>query len=691
MKVTGEDARLTPDKQRLLEVLLEKESPLAPKAPLALRRNPKATLPLSFAQERLWFLQQLQPDNASYNVAKAIRIDGRLKVGVLERAIHEMIRHHQILRVSCTSMEGRPVQSIAVHEPSPMPVIPVAGTTREVRESEAERLILEEGRRPLDLSKAPLLRYALLRLGDQEHVLLLTTHHFAVDGWAAQRLLRDLTSVYEAFRDGLESPLPESGIQYADYAAWQRECLDRGLVEDEHAYWKRQLRGAPSLTELATKAARPQVASGDGKRFWFEFPAGVADGVRALSRDEGVTVFTTLLCAFQVLICRHTGQEDTVIGTAVSSRDRIQLEDLMGSFNNSLVLRTILSGGPTFLEALARTRNTVVDALAHQQLPFEKLVELLQPERSLRHNPLYQIVFVVHDQSLFDRERVGELTLNLLRNDLGKARFDLLLETRGWKSAEPLAYIEYNSVLYDSELIEDLARQFVTLLEGIIADRTQPIANLPLIAEAECRRLSAERSHPPTDYPRNASIHEVFEAFAKQTPDATAIVYDEATLSYGELNRRANQLAHHLVQRGVQPGSLVGVHLERTPELITALLAVLKAGGAYLPLDPAYPTERLRFMLEDAGVSLLLSDSALADALPRSCGDVLGLDAARSSQEPDRSDNLETRVSAHDLAYVMYTSGTSGRPNGVEICHRGVTRLVVGTDYVELDSQTATL
>jgi len=556
--------------------------------------------PLSFAQERLWFLEQFEPGGSAYNICRAARLTGLLKIEALEQSLSEIMRRHEVLRTRFQVVDGRPVQVRAPAQKLSISLVELSQLSHAERDGEVARLIADEGGCPFDLSAGPLLQAMLLRLGNDDHMLILTTHHIASDAWSMGILTRELWTLYEAYANGKPSPLPDLPVQYTDYAVWQRQWLKGKVLESQLSYWKKQLAHIPILN-LPTDRPRPVLQSFRGARQPISLPESLTAAVNELSRREGVTQFMTLLAAFQVLLYRYSGQEDVVVGSPIANRNRTEIEGLIGFFVNTLVLRTDLSRRPTFKELLLRVRDVCLGAYAHQDLPFEKLVQELHPERDLSRNPLFQVMFVLQntprpfpETSGFSIERVDVLAET--------SPFDLSLYLRE-RNGKLIGFIEYSTDLFDRSTIERMIGHFQTLLEGIVANPDQLISTLPLLTEAERHQLLVEWNDTAAEYPKDSCIHELFEAQVERTPDAIAAEFEGKRLSYRELNSRANQLAHYLRRLGVGPESLVGICIERSLEMIVGLLGILKAGGAYVPLDPAYPRERLRFMLEDAQVS----------------------------------------------------------------------------------------
>jgi len=639
--------------------------------------------PASFAQQRLWFLDRLFPGNSFYNVSAALRLTGSLNLAALERTFNEIVRRHEALRTTFRMLEGQLVQVIAPTLTLPLPVVDLRSLPATEQEAEIRQLATEERSRPFDLSQDSLLRVMLLQLDSSEHILLLNLHHIVSDGWSIGVLIRELGTLYTTFANNQPSPLPELLIQYADFADWQREWLQGEVLETQLAYWKQQLDTLP-LLNLPTDRPRPATPTYRGATQFLELPKSLSEELEALSQRQGVTLFMTLLAAFQTLLYRYTQQEDIVVGSAIANRNRREIEGLIGFFVNSLVLRTNLLGNPTFLELLDRVREVALGAYAHQDLPFEKLVEELHPERNLSYHPLFQVAFSLQNTPIEALELPG-LTLSWLEFDNPSAKFDLELHL--WESSEGLrGQVIYSTDLFDDSTITRMLGHFQTLLKGIVANPQQRLGKLSILKESERHQLLVEWNDTQTNYPKDLCIHQLFEAQVEQTPDAIALVFEDEQLTYQQLNNRSNQLAHYLQKLGVGSEVLVGICLERSVEMVVGLLGILKAGAAYVPLDPTYPQERLNFMIEDAQVSILITYSAApiikVDWGERTkCSDrqhqlsVICLDKDMDAIAQESHENPISSVTPDNLAYVIYTSGSTGKPKGVLIEHRGLCNL----------------
>ncbi|HEY0174085.1 MAG TPA: amino acid adenylation domain-containing protein [Pyrinomonadaceae bacterium] len=630
--------------------------------------------PLSFAQQRLWFLDQLEDfGRTAYNIPVAIRLRGRLDARALELGLGEIVNRHEALRTTFAEEGGEPVQVIAPPGPWALPVEEVD------YEGEALRRAAAEARERFDLARGPLLRARLLRVASEHHVLLLTMHHIVSDGWSIGVLVRELVALYEAFSAGRPSPLAPLPVQYADYVRWQRARLGGELLEAQMAYWRKQLGGElPALDLPSNRPAHAPRTYQAAAEPWKLAPE-LGEGLRALGRRHNATLYMTLLGAFQSLLSRYTAAEDLAVGTPVAGRLRVETEGLIGVFVNMLVMRGDLSGDPTFAELLERTREVTLEAHANQEVPFEMLVEELRPERDFDHAPLFQVMLVLQNAPL-PALKLGPLSVEQIEAGGGAAKFDLILFVREDEDGIGGTW-EYDADRFDAATVGRMAGHFETLLRGIVEDPGRRLSELPLLTGAEERRLLVEWNDTRTDYPRDACVQQLFEEQAERTPDAVALVFGEDRLTYAELNARANQIARRLRTLGVGPEVIVGLCLERSMEMVVSLLGVLKAGGAYLPLDPEYPLERLSFMMEDAAVSVLLTQERLKAGLPAHSGHTLFLDAEWGTVDAESAVNLWASCSPDNLAYVMYTSGSTGRPKGVSVTHRAVVRLVRSTDY----------
>ncbi|NPC85533.1 amino acid adenylation domain-containing protein, partial [Pyxidicoccus fallax] len=638
-------------------------------------------VPLSFAQQRLWFLDQLQPGSPTYNMPVPLRLEGALDVGALERAFTELVRRHESLRTTFREEGGSPVQHIA--PPAPFRLAVVDLSTREDREAEAYRLATAEAQRGFDLKAGPLLRGTLLRLEASRHVLLLTMHHIITDGWSLGVLVQEMAALYQACVAGKPSPLPELALQYADFAAWQRSWLQGEALEQQLDYWKQQLSGAPQVLELATDFPRPAVQTFRGALAQVKFPTSLSRALQAFCQKENVTPFMALLGAFQAFLARYSGQENLVVGSPIAGRRFVETEGLIGFFVNTLVLRARMEANPSFRELLAHVRDATLGAYAHQDIPFEKLVESLATTRGLDRSPLFQVFFALQNTPVPSVS--GEaLSIHPFELDSPAAKFDLELNLS--ESPEGLAgALIYNADLFLPETAARIARLYVGFLETLLERPEQPFHALPLLPTEELRSVLEDWNRSPSEFPRDATMPEVFSRVVSAHSDSVALEFGDRRLTYSQLDAEANRLAHLLVSRGVRPDAPVALALERSVELIVSLLAILKAGGAYLPLDTSYPRERLEQMIEDAQPVLLLTASSLKDAIPS--GDslpVVLVDSVDTSTLPSHSPSVA--LAPEHLAYIDFTSGSTGRPKGVAVSHRNVLRTVLNAPYADVSA-----
>jgi len=642
----------------------------------ALVPMPRAeAIPLSFAQERLWFLQQLEPESSAYHMPGALRVQGPLQVQALEQSLRSLQRRHEALRTTFVIAEGAgyPIQMIAALPAIALPVVDLCGLAAPAREEEMQRLVRQEAQQLFDLTTGPLLRVTVLCLAEQEYVLLVTMHHIVSDGWSMSVLMRELSTLYHAAIANEAVQLPALPIQYADYALWQRSWLQGDVLEAQLAYWRTQLVGAPRLLALPTDRRRPAVQTFTGAQQSILLPFALQQQLIALSQREGVTLFMTLLAAFQVLLLRYSGQEDIVVGTPIANRVHADLEGLIGFFVNTLVLRTDLSGNPSFQHLLARVRDVTLGAYAHQDLPFERLVEEVSSERSLSYTPLFQVLFVLQNTP---QEALQLDGLSWLRadNEHTSAKFDLTMDMQ--ESADGLqTTIEYNTDLFDASTIERMLAHWQTLLQDCVTVPEHALADLTMLTDAERTFLVDTLNATHQDWDSAATLPQLIEQQVARTPDAVALVFEEQQLTYGELNRRANHLAHRLYyEEQIGPDVFVGVCMERSLALVVAVLAVLKAGGAYVPLDPTYPQDRLTYMIEDAQVPLVLAQTHVRSRIAATAVKTLCLDDVEQHVVVGEDEgNLKTPLQMEHLAYLIYTSGSTGRPKGAMNTHRNIT------------------
>ncbi|MGD1911927.1 MAG: amino acid adenylation domain-containing protein, partial [Rivularia sp. (in: cyanobacteria)] len=715
-------------------------------APLIKPVPREENLPLSFAQQRLWFLCQLEPDSPYYNIPAAVKLTGSLNIDALQKSLNDILRRHETLRTAFITADGQAIQQINSVDSLPLSIIDLTNIPESARENRVKELALVEAMQSFKLDASPLLRVKLLRLGDTDNVILVTLHHIIADGWSIGVLVRELGILYQAylqkpnppapfptseggevkaslltgerFGEGFSDSLTKLPIQYADFAVWQREWLQGEVLDNQLNYWQKQLQNAPNLLELPTDYPRAAVRTLRGDSYTFQISPELTAALKRLSQQSGCTLFMTLLAAFQTLLYRYTGSEDIVVGTSIANRNYPEIEELIGFFVNTLALRTDLSENPTFEELLNRVREVSLGAYAHQDLPFEQLVDNLQIQRSLSYTPFFQVMFVLQNAPMEALEIDG-LHWEPFESNSNTAKFDLTLSMHETPSGLT-GVLEYSLDLFKSETIEKIAGHLETLLTAIVDEPEQKISELPILTASEKQQLILDWNQTVIEYPQDQCVHQLFEEQVKKTPDNIALVWENQQLkqefSYDELNIKANQLASHLCSLGVKPETPVGIYLERSPEAIISILAILKAGGIYVPLDPGYPQERLNFILEDAGVEFLITDSKTSPPTPLLSkergdkslilppllnkergdeaqlyrGEVINVINIDTDWEIIKQNNCENPINfttPENLAYIMYTSGSTGIPKGVCTPHRGIVRLVKSSNYVNLSAE----
>ncbi len=659
------------------EILTFLRSATTPSKPLESVINSVARtedLPLSFAQQRMWFLYQMDRQNPAYNEALTIRLTGRLNIDILEQTINAIIQRHESLRTTFPMVEGKPIQKIAPSLKIKLLVV----NLKDIPQEQIDKQIIEELQKPFDLTQSPLLRCTLFDLGYENYILVNVFHHIIIDGWSKGILFKELSEFYQAFLSNSTVDLPELPIQYADFAVWQRQWLQGEILENQLNYWKKQLTGAPPLLELPTDKPRPATANFRGHSISFQIDSELTEKLKLLSQKSGVTLFMTLLAALNTLLFRYSGQDDILIGTPTANRNRQEIEPLIGFFVNTLVLRNSLEGNPNFSGLLQQARNVVLEAYANQDVPFEQVVDGLEIERSLSYNPLFQVMFALQNAPL-NALKLPNLKAQYLAVENQRIKFDLSLfleEIDTEKGSYLEGFWEYDGDLFTPERITRMVGHFQTLLKGIVANPQQTIGELPLLTESEKQQLLVEWNQTQTSYPDHYCIHQLFEEQIVKTPDAIAVIDGEKSLTYEQLNQKANQLAYYLQNLGVKTEDLVGICIERSVLMIIGLLGILKAGAAYIPLDPNYPSERLAYMLENSAVSVLLTQENLVDTLPNYLGTIFCLDQDGKILDHHPQDNLLHPMTSENLAYVIYTSGSTGKPKGVLIQHQSLLNLV---------------
>ncbi|MFS6898498.1 pyoverdine non-ribosomal peptide synthetase PvdD [Pseudomonas aeruginosa] len=667
---------LSPQERKALAVLLKQQGVNLFEIAPVFKRQDGEPLRLSYAQERQWFLWQLEPESAAYHIPSVLRLRGRLDLDALQRSFDSLVARHETLRTRFRLDGDEARQEIAASMALPLDIVALGPLEEGALARQVETTIA----RPFDLERGPLLRVSLLRLAEDDHVLVLVQHHIVSDGWSMQVMVEELVQLYAAYSRGLEVALPALPIQYADYALWQRSWMEAGEKERQLAYWTGLLGGEQPVLELPFDRPRPVRQSHRGAQFILELDIDLSQALRRVAQQEGATAFALLLASFQALLYRYSGQADIRVGVPIANRNRVEIERLIGFFVNTQVLKADLDGRMGFDELLAQARQRALEAQAHQDLPFEQLVEALQPERSLSHNPLFQVLFNYQSEARGNGQafRFDELQMESVQFDSRTAQFDLTLDLTD-EEQRFCAVFDYATDLFDASTVERLAGHWRNLLRGIVANPRQRLGELPLLDAPERRQTLSEWNPAQREYVVQGTLQQRFEEQARQRPQAVALILDEQRLSYGELNARANRLAHCLIARGVGADVPVGLALERSLDMLVGLLAILKAGGAYLPLDPAAPEERLAHILDDSGVRLLLTQGHLLEHLPRQAGvEVLAIDGLVLDGYAE-IDPLPT-LSADNLAYVIYTSGSTGKPKGTLLTHRNALRLFSATE-----------
>jgi amino acid adenylation domain-containing protein len=632
------------------------------------RRREGDRFPLSFAQQRLWFMDQLAPASAVYNCPAAVRFTGALNIAALAQSFTEVVRRHESLRTRFSAQDGNPVQVVATSLKVPLPIVDLSGLPRSSAEAEIERLSHVEAQRGFDLSHDALLRTTVLRVSADEHVVLMTMHHIISDAWSIDVLVKEVATSYGAYANGSAVTLKPLAMQYVDYAHWEREWLQGEVLDQQLEYWKQQLAGVHAL-ELPVDRPRPAMPSYRGAYEGFDLEPEIATALNELSRRQNATLFMTLIAAWQTLLHRYTGQNDIVVGTPIANRHQAETEDLIGFFANLLPLRTDLSGNPTFRELLQQVRETALAGYAHQALPFEKLIEELQPDRDVRQTPLVQVVLVLQNALQTDLATM-DLKLNYVKVETSTAQFDIVVNVYEVDDKHTIVFT-YSTELFDAASMKRRGRHFKALLTAVVANPDKHVAEFDILSPLERHELIVERNATGKVYPSDKCVHELFEEQARRSPDAIALVADGAQITYAELHRRVGLLAAHLHQRGVGPGSRVGIFLDHSIETVVAILGVLQAGAAYVPLDTDHPRTRLAFIIADAQMETVLAQQSLIERLPLKEGVqtiLMDSDDWQSEHQPYKT----AAVTSSDTAYVIYTSGSTGQPKGVKISHRAL-------------------
>jgi amino acid adenylation domain-containing protein len=638
------------------------------------REQAEVDAPLSFAQQRLWFLDQFYPRSCAYNVPRVFRLSGRLDRSALRQALNSMVHRHEILRTTFRLVKEEPVQVVGPAREVPIREIDLVPLAESAWERKALALVQAEVDRPFDLCSDLMLRATVVRLSDDENILVLMSHHIASDGWSKGILFRELAALYNAALTKQPAALPELPIQYADFASWQKKWIKGELLQKQIEYWRTQLAGAPSLLELPTDYPRPAVQGFGGAIESRVFSSELAQRLKALSQREGATLFMTLLASFQLLLSRYAGQDDVVVGTPIAGRTRPEMEPLIGDFVNMLAIRADLAGDPSFLELVRRVKEVALQAYDNQDVPFESLVEELEHGRDMSRAPIFQTIFILETAPPPPPAMEG-LKIQILEFDTPTAKNDLIMVLADHPSGLKVK-VEYRTDLFTKTTMERLLQHFHTLLGAIIADPALPISRLAILPPEEREQVLTAWNDTASKVRTDLCIHELFEEQAARTPDNIAVQFEDRQLSYGELNAHANQLARRLRDLGVKPDSRVGICVHRSPEMMVGLLAIMKAGGAYVPLDPTYPRERREFMLQDGGVEVLVTQEGLRQSLTSQDAEIVSIDSHWSSIAQHSAENPEPAVGARNLSYVIFTSGSTGRPKGVQLEHRNVVNFI---------------
>lgn len=665
-------ARLGPAQRVLLERRLLEQRTVAAAAARIPRRPGRSPCPLSYSQELLWLLSELESSGVAYNAPAAFRLSGPIDAGALQQALDALVERHEILRTTYEVLDGRPMQVVATRGTAELKVVDLSSLPTAERETELHRILLSESEHAFDLRTDSVLRPWLIRLGADDQVFFNVMHHIATDGYSRAVLHADLTALYDAAVGDSEAQLPPLQIQYADYAVWHRDWLDGGILEQQLDHWKETLARAPSRLELPTDHTRPAARGYHGDHQSRMLGMQLRKGLEALGREGDGTLFMVLLATFATLLHRYSGQDDIVIGTPFAGRNRSELEAMIGYFINPLALRVDLSGDPSFRELLSRARRTTLDAFAHGDVPYEMVVRATTPERDLSQTPVFQVMIALHNPD-WERNRpkfepVG-VTASEIVHEKGFSKFDVLLGMSQRQTGLNTTW-EYSTELFEHATATRMSQHFERLVESILEDPDRAISRLPMLLDEERRMIVSEWAQAPVAFPKDAMAKDLFEDEAARRPDADAVVFGGDRLTFGELNARANRLAHRLRRLGVEPGTLVGVYMDKSLDLVVAVLGVLKAGGAYVPLDPMYPKDRIEFMLEDAAPTVLVTDEEARSSLGPCAGVEVFSDWAELEAEPEG--DLPTTAAPDDLAYVIYTSGSTGRPKGAMITNRSL-------------------
>jgi amino acid adenylation domain-containing protein len=680
---------LTPEQKALFDSRLKKRGLTPPKkqssrAPTIPRRKRENHCVLSFDQERLWIIDQMEPGNPAYNIYSASRLIGPLNPAVMERAVNELIKRHEILRTTFSLVEGEPVMVIHPACELKLAFLDISSAPCEGRLQEAIARVNRETNLPFDLERGPLVRAGLIKLDEGDHVIYFTLHHAITDRWSGALIEQEMVAHCLAIIEVRPAPLPAVEIQFADFAEWQRNWLQGEVLEAEMSYWRMQLEGAPLVLDLPTDRPRPPFQTFRGSRELISIPLEILQPLKAMTQREGATMFMCLLAAYNSLLSRYTGQEDILIGLALANRHRPETENMLGYLLSMVAIRSRFSAAFGFRQLLGIVRAASVGAFAHVDFPLGALIQELKASPDPSRNPLFQVAYIYLDFPLETGIEFLNIKAEPLDIDNGAARFDVTLALTELPDRLE-ALFEYNTDLFDAETIRRMLDHLNRMLEGIVADPDIPLRDIPILSARERRQLLHDWNDTTAPYPKDRCVHELFQEQVERGPDAIAVVFGQSQLSYRKLNEGANALANNLRTRGVGTEVTVGIFLDRSPDTVIAFLATLKAGGAYVPLDPSYPLDRLAFMLDDASISILIVHERLLDELPANFAHIIYMDDHRGAAKHSGGENLSHGAPAGSTAYIIYTSGSTGNPKGVCIPHDAITRLVINTDFVALN------
>jgi len=675
-------AALPLEKRELFEAMLLEKGVDLSEIMIVPQKRDGNRFPLSFSQQRLWFLDQLQPDTSLYNITSVLRLRGNLQISALEYSFNELVRRHEVLRTTFARDGESPVQVVHLHQPISINLLEFSGTPEKAITDHIHKQALQESARPFNLAKGPLLRLTLLQFSESDHVLILTLHHIVSDNWSTGLLVAEIMQLYEAYLEHRAPDLPELSVQYADFSAWQRKWLQGKTLDKQVAYWKNRLQNIPAILEFPLDHPRPAYQTSNGDSITFQLSADTRRALVELSRQQEVTLFMTLLAIFEVLLYRYSGQTDICVGSPIANRNRVETEFLIGFYVNTLVFRSDFSGNPSFSTLLKQVKEDALGAFAHQDLPFETLVEALQPERNMSHSPLFQIMFVLNNAPI-KKLQLPELEISLIEIENKTTKYDLILNIT--ESYDILrGKLEYNTDLFNSDTMRRFVEHYQILIQSVLDHPQMSVGELPLLTDEEHVWLTREWNRPSAAHKETTTLPVLLEKQAAKSPEAIALKIAEKECSYADLSHRAQQLATFLIDRGLQKGQFVGVYAHRSVELIVGLLATLRAGGIYLPLDPAYPGERIAFMLNDSGANYILTQQDLIDQLPESKADIILLDMPDTVAAAEAIDLLP-EIKPDDLAYTIYTSGSTGQPKGVLVEHGVIANHCLDmADYYEL-------